>query len=84
MSKIIQVTVKHASYNLFEECLSSGLVESLHRLHIFEQFSSLKILHYDNHLHIPKREALMYLNDVGMVERFQDFSLNEDRVDITH
>lgn len=84
MDQIILMAVLHPFHDLPEEYLSSLLVQFPFLLHILQQLSALQKLHDDGHLHVLKREAVVHLYDVLMVEGLQDFCLDEDIVDVAN
>lgn len=84
MDQIALMAVFHPLYDLPEEYLRSFLVQLPLLLHILEQLSTLQKFHDDGDLHVLECEAVVYFDDVLMVEGLEYFCLNEDIVDIAN
>ena len=80
MNQIVLMTVAHAFDYLLKEYLSCFFVEPPLFFHQFEQLAALQELHDDSYFHVLEGETVVDLYYVLMVQRFQNFCLNEDAV----
>ena len=64
MNEFLAMQVVHSLGNLGKEELRLALSEFFFGFYVLEQFASLAVLHNKDHLHLGKREAVLYLHDV--------------------
>lgn len=84
MGEIVLMAVENPSYHLPDHYLCSRLVQMLDSGDVLKEIPSFEEFHYDYDFHIFHSKAFVHLNNVLVPERFEDFSLDKDGVDVAH
>jgi hypothetical protein len=82
MDEFIFMAITHCFNYLSEIDLRFVFREFPLLFHQLKQFTAFKILHHEHNPHIAQSEAIYYFYNILVVQRFHDFSLSEDHVNV--